>query len=422
MMLSGFPLLLLIGGFAIGYLVLILEFYVKVNKTAVALLLAVFCWSVYFVNSSIPLADNLLVLESHLGEVAGVIFFLIGAMTVVELIDSHRGFKIIENYIQTSSKRQLLWIFSFLTFFLSAVLDNLASTIVVISLLRRVIPEQKERFLPSCMIIIAANAGGAWTPIGDITTTMLWIGGQITTWPIIKALFTPSLVSLLVPLIYFSIREKGRYTRVKDIEGKEEPGARLILFLGVASLVCVPIFTELTGLPPFVGILFGLGVLWLVTDLMHHKFEERRHLRVPFVLTKIDTASVLFFLGILLAMNALDSIGILSGLAGYLNRAVEGVFSLAIILGFVSAFLDNVPLVAALMGMYPITECPIDGRFWHLVAYAAGTGGSILLIGSAAGIAVMGMEKIDFFSYMKRTTIPVIFGFLAGLAAYLLFS
>lgn len=422
MNLAGFPLLLLISGFTIGYLVLILEFYVKINKTAVALMLAAFCWCIYFVNSPSPLVDNLHVLESHLGGVAGVIFFLIGAMTVVELIDSHRGFKIIENYIQTSSKRRLLWIFSFLTFFLSATLDNLASTIVMISLMRRIIPDQKERFLPSCMVIIAANAGGAWTPIGDITTTMLWIGGQITTWAIIKALFTPSLISLLVPLIYFSIREKGRYTRIQDKGSREEPGARLILLLGVASLVCVPLFTELTGLPPFVGILFGLGVLWLVTDLMHHKFEERQHLRIPFVLTKIDTASVLFFLGVLLTMNALDSAGILNAVAGYLNGAVEGVFSLAIILGFVSAFLDNVPLVAALMGMYPIAECPIDSRFWHLVAYAAGTGGSILLIGSAAGIAVMGMEKIDFFSYMRRATIPIILGFLAGIGTYLLFS
>lgn len=415
-----YPLILTV--FGLGYLGIIFEYNIKINKTAVALFLAVLCWLVYFQGSAAPLEQDLKVLGSHLSDVSQIIFFLLGAMTLVELIDSHRGFKIVTDLVRTSSKKKMLWIVTFTTFFLSAVLDNLTTTILMISLLRKMVPTRNERFLLSCIVVVAANAGGAWTPIGDVTTTMLWINGQISTLKVMKALFLPSVISILFPLLLYSFRQKGEYSQPtkEESETTSEPGARLVFFLGIGALIFVPIFKTLTGLPPFMGMLIGLASLWLVTDILHHKHEHRQHLRVPAILTKIDTSSILFFLGILLAINALEVAGILNDLAGWLERAVSNQVLIATLIGFLSAIIDNVPLVAGTMGMYPLSEFPQDASLWHMIAYAAGTGGSMLLIGSSSGVALMGLEKVDFFGYMRKMTIPVLIGYLAGMGVYIL--
>lgn len=414
-----YPLMLIV--FGIGYLAIIFEYNLRVNKTAVALLIAVLCWSIYFAMGSMSVEDDLVVFNEHLSNVSQIIFFLLGAMTLVELIDSHKGFKIVTDIIHTTSKRKMLWIIAFISFFLSAVLDNLTTTILMISLLRKMIPMRSERFSLSCIVVFAANAGGAWTPIGDVTTTMLWINGQLSSLKVIRALFFPSLVSLLVPLFYFSIRQKGEYSQ-PDIEKTEtvpEPGARLVFYLGLGALIFVPIFKTITGLPPFMGVLIGLAVLWLVTDILHHKYEHRQHLRVPTILTKIDTSGVMFFLGILLCINALETAGILKVVAAWLEKEVQNQALIATFIGIFSAIIDNVPLVAGTIGMYPLSEFPMDSSLWHMIAYAAGTGGSMLLIGSSAGVALMGMEKIDFVSYMRKMTLPVFVGYLAGMGVYL---
>lgn len=410
---------LILTVFGLGYGAIILEYAIRINKTAVALLIAVICWAIYFVGNH-PSAS---ILGHYVSDVSQIIFFLLGAMTLVELIDVHRGFKIITDLIQTSSKRKLLWIISGVAFFLSAVLDNLTTTILMISLLRKIVPDRKERFLLSCMVAVAANAGGAWTPIGDVTTTMLWINGQISSIPIMKALFLPSVVSLLVPLLIFTFSLKGRYkTQSLDHREESEPGARLVFYLGVGGLVFVPVFKALTGLPPFMGVLIALGVLWLVTDLLHHKHENRQHLRVPAVLTKVDTSSILFFLGILLCINALEASGLLQEVANWLDRTVKSQTAIATVLGILSSIIDNVPLVAATMGMYPLADYPTDSPLWQMIAYAAGTGGSMLVIGSSSGVAIMGLEKIDFISYFKKMTIPVLIGYLAGMGVYIILS
>jgi len=415
-----YPLILIV--FSLGYVAIILEYNIKINKTAVALLIAVLCWTIYFSFSASPIAEDVKKLGGHLSDVSQIIFFLMGAMTLVELIDSHKGFKIVTDVIRTSSKRKMLWIVSFTAFFLSAVLDNLTTTILMISLLRKMIPTRNERFLLSCIVVASANAGGAWTPIGDVTTTMLWINGQLSTLKVIQALFFPSIISLLLPMSYFSLQQKGEYSLPTDeqFDIVPEPGARLVFFLGIGALMFVPIFKALTGLPPFMGILIGLAVLWLVTDILHHKYEHRQHLRVPTILTKIDTSGVLFFLGILLCINALETAGILKDLAAFLEATIKNKVLIATSIGVISAIIDNVPLVAGTMGMYPLSEFPIDSSLWHMIAYAAGTGGSMLLIGSSSGVALMGLEKIDFFAYMKKMTIPVFIGYLAGMGVYIL--
>ncbi|MBI2742659.1 MAG: sodium:proton antiporter NhaD [Chlamydiales bacterium] len=421
----GIPLGFLVGVFIVGYLLMIFEFYVKVNKTAVSLFLAVACWMIYFTWANGPPNEMLGELTIHVSKASQIIFFLLGAMTLVELVDSHKGFKIITDSIYSPSKRKMLWTVAIFSFFLSSILDNLTTTILMISLLRKMIPRLEERIVPACIIVIAANAGGAWTPIGDITTTMLWIDGQLSSIAVIKALFLPSIISLLVPLAIFSFTEKGKFTKIVEESHKshEEPYGRLIFYLGVCGLIFVPIFKAWTGLPPFMGMLISLAVLWLVTDILHHNHHEKRHhLRVPFILTKIDTSSVLFFLGILLSMNALETAGLLDRLAHYLSGVIQSQATLATLIGIISAFIDNVPLVAATMGMYPLSEFPMDSSLWHMIAYAAGTGGSLLIIGSASGIALMGMEKIHFFTYAKKATIPVLVGYLAGMGCYLLFS
>lgn len=413
---------LLILIFLIGYLAIILEHYIKVNKTAVSLFMAVACWVVYFVNSGEPLKEDLERLGHHVSGISQIIFFLLGAMTIVELIDSHKGFRIITNFITTSSKRKMLWIVSFVTFFLSAILDNLTTTILMVSLLRKLVPDPKEKLLLCCLVVVAANAGGAWTPIGDVTTTMLWIEGQLSSLKVMKALFIPSLISLVVPLLYYHFKTKGRYAPIEKDISKDEPGSQLVFFLGVGGLIFVPIFKALTGLPPFMGVLIGLSILWLVTDGLHFKHESRRHLRVPHIFTKIDMAGVLFFLGILLCVGALETAHILPNLASWLSEKIHNLSIIATLIGLFSAVVDNVPLVAATMGMYPLEQFPMDHPLWHMIAYAAGTGGSILIIGSASGVALMGMEKIDFVTYMKKASLPVFAGFLAGMGVYLIFT
>lgn len=402
--------------FIIGYLAIILEFYIKVNKTAVGIFIAGICWMFYFLADQIPLATNQTNLAHHLSEVSQVIFFLLGAMTIVELIDSHKGFASVIKCIKTRSKRKVMIIISVLAFFLSSILDNLTTTILLISILRKLVPSNKDRLALGCLVVIAANAGGAWTPIGDVTTTMLWIHEKISTVSVIRSLFLPSLACLIVPLICFLIPAKGNYGTICVEKQVKEPGARLVFWLGLASLIAVPVIKWATGLPPYMGVLIGLAILWLVTDVLHFRYEERNHLRVPFILAKVDVSSVLFFLGILLTITALDSIGILTELATWINNLIPNVTAIATLIGLFSSIIDNVPLVAATMGMY---NFPMDHNFWLLTAYTAGTGGSILSIGSAAGVALMGLEKVDFISYMKTTTVPALLGYFAGIGIYL---
>lgn len=410
--------------FIVGYTVIIFEHPFKINKTGVALLTAVLCWAVYFVYSPIPVKDDLATLGKHVGDVAQIIFFLMGAMALVEVIDSHRGFKIITDFVRTRSKFKMLWLIGGVTFFLSAVLDNLTTTILMVSLLRKLVPDFKDRLTLGCLVVIAANAGGAWSPIGDVTTTMLWINGQITTIPVMKSLFIPSIFALLIPLAMFSLKMKGNFQALKskELEKHPEPGARLVFIVGILGLVFVPVFKALTGLPPFMGILIALGVLWIITDILHFKESTRQHLTIPHVLTRIDTSGILFFLGILLTINALETAGILHDLAHWLNTVVSSLPVIAILIGLFSALIDNVPLVAATMGMYTLETHPPDSSLWHMIAYAAGTGGSILIIGSSSGVALMGMEKVDFISYLKKAALPALLGFFGGLGIYLLFS
>lgn len=418
-----FASILILLVFVLGYSCIVFEHTLKVSKSAIGLLIAVFCWVIYLSASGRPLSEDLAELGHHVSSVSQIIFFLMGAMALVELVDSHKGFKIITDAIHTSSRRRLLWTISFISFFLSAVLDNLTTTILMISLLRKLVKEPKERIALSCMVVVAANAGGAWTPIGDVTTTMLWIDGQISTFSVMKSLFVPSFISMLVPLLWFSYSFKGKYANLKEkaLEEKAEPGARLVFYLGIGGLVFVPIFKTLTGLPPFMGILLSLGLLWVVTDLMHNKFVQREHLRVPSILSKIDTSSVLFFLGILLCVDALQTAGLLRTLAVWLDHTIGNLPLIATLIGIFSAIVDNVPLVAATMGMYSLEQYPMDHPFWLMIAYAAGTGGSLLIIGSASGVAMMGMEKMDFVTYMKKATLPVLIGFLLGMGSYLAF-
>ena len=408
--------------FVIGYFFITIEHITHVNKTTVALLMAILCWILQFADHSWSKVQNTGFLGEHLTNISQVVFFLLGALTVVEIINIHKGFRIITDHITARSKRKLLWVLGVFAFFLSAILDNLTTTIVMVSLVRKLIDDPKDRLLIGGGIVIAANAGGAWTPIGDVTTTMLWIGGQVSTLNIIYSLFLPSLACFIVSFLCLSLLLKGTFEESK-LHAQElhvEPMGRFIFFLGTGLLVFVPIFKLLTGLPPFMGILFALGVLWLVTDIVHRKYEEREYLRVPYVLSRIDLSGTLFFLGILLCVDALDSAKILEHLAVWLDKNVGNNYLIAVYIGIASAIVDNVPLVAATMGMYSVTQFPTDSTFWQLIAYCAGTGGSILIIGSAAGVVFMGLEKADFFWYLKRISLPALVGYFAGIGVFLL--
>ncbi len=421
---------LLVLIFVIGYLAIAFEHPVKINKTATALLTGVLCWTVYIV--SVP--DHNLVLgelSHHLASVSEILFFLLGAMTIVELIDAHQGFKLITDRITSRNKVTLLWLIALITFFLSSILDNLTTAIVMVSVLRKLIKEPESRKLFAGVVIIAANAGGAWSPIGDVTTTMLWIGGQITPVNIMKTVFIPSLISLIIPLIYLTFKLKGSVKRdVADEDSQEEAHELIIktqnsvimLLTGLGTLLFVPIFKTITHLPPYMGILLGLGIVWVVSEILHSgKDEEERHpFTVAHALSKIDTSSILFFFGILVAIGALESTHLLSGLAQWMDQTVGNQDVIVVIIGLASAVIDNVPLVAASMGMYDLATFPADSKLWEFMAYCAGTGGSILIIGSAAGVAVMGMEKIDFLWYLRKISFTALIGYFAGVIAYLL--
>ena len=438
--------------FVLGYLCIALEHPLKVDKAASAILTAVLCWTalVLGADSILPtlasaaphgISDEL---RHHLGEIAEILFFLMGAMTIVELIDAHDGFKLITERIRTNKRVPLLWLIGFITFFLSAVLDNLTTTIVMVSLLRKLIAERHERWLYAGLVVIAANAGGAWSPIGDVTTTMLWIGNQISASAIIGTLFLPSLVCLLVPLSLLSLSLRGEFQRPRpkpDQELHRDPTSaferNLVFVLGLGALLFVPVFKTLTHLPQYMGILFGLGVLWVVTEWLHRgkKDEDRHPLSVAGVLRKIDTTSVLFFLGILLAVSSLATAGHLSQIASALKDSLGNVYAINLAIGLLSSLVDNVPLVAGAIKMYPLVNADtlaaagsdsawlsnfvVDGAFWELLAYCAGTGGSCLIIGSAAGVAAMGMEKIDFIWYLKKISGLALLGYLAGAATYI---
>jgi NhaD family Na+/H+ antiporter len=409
--------------FSIGYLLITLEHITHINKTTIALLMAIICWILQFGNhySHVTPQENLLYLNVHIANISQVVFFLLGALSVVELINAHQGFKIISDIIQVQSKHKILWVLGFITFFLSSVLDNLTTTIVMVSLVKKLLHKREDRWLIGGSIVIAANAGGAWTPIGDVTTTMLWIGGQISSGAIIKGLFLPSMVCFVASffIIHWMIKGEKMSGKNPSHQAKIEPMGHWVFFLGIGSLVFVPVFKMLTGLPPFMGILFGLGVLWLFTDVVHDVRKE--YLRVPHVLTKIDLSGVLFFFGILLCINALETAQLLEKLAHWLDRHIGSTTAIATMIGIASAIVDNVPLVAATMGMYSLEQYPQDSAFWQLIAYCAGTGGSMLIIGSAAGVVFMGLEKVDFFWYLKNISFAALVGYFAGIGVFILF-
>lgn len=414
--------------FVIGYAAIALEHNIKINKTASALLTGVILWVVYIVSQS----DTHLVNEEllkHLGDISSILFFLMGAMAIVELIDTYNGFEVITEKIKSTNKKSLLWIIGILTFFLSSVLDNLTTTIVMVSLLRKLIKDHETRLFYVGIVVIAANAGGAWSPIGDVTTTMLWIGGQISAFNIMARLFAPSFISLAIPLGLLSLTMKGNVERpflaTETFQQLSRKQQSIILILGLSMLIMVPIFKTLTHLPPFMGMMLGLGFLWIVTDIMHRKHtedqpENGKGRTLVDVLTRIDLPSILFFLGILLAVASLEVSGILHSLSQFLDEKVGNLNSIVISIGLASAVIDNVPLVAATQGMYSLAQYPMDHYLWEFLAYCAGTGGSILIIGSAAGVAAMGMEKINFFWYVKKISWIALIGYFAGAFFYIL--
>ncbi len=450
--------------FVVGYTAIALEHNIRIDKAASALVTGILCWTVYVLGAmnivdfeAIPQAVmNLFAAEGmvhdehevithyvteyqileHLAEISSILFFLIGAMTIVELIDAHEGFSVITDRIKTRNKVKLLWIVSVITFFLSAALDNLTTTIVMVSLLRKLIQDQHQRWFFAGVIVIAANAGGAWSPIGDVTTTMLWIGGQITTVKIVTGIILPSLVCLIVPLLYLSTRMKGNVVRPRKEASADhylDPTSKFernfVFFAGIVGLLLVPVYKTVTHLPPFMGMMLSLGLLWLLTDLLHR--SKNREFRVKHsvvgVIRKIDTPSVLFFLGILLAVGSLQSAGHLAELAIGLDNSIgtseaQGVYAVSMIIGVLSSIVDNVPLVAASMGMYPLAADGFfmqDGLFWEFLAYCAGTGGSALIIGSAAGVAAMGIENISFGWYLRNISLLALLGYLAGAVVYI---
>jgi NhaD family Na+/H+ antiporter len=405
--------------FALGYLAIIFERPLRLNKAAVALATGAFCWLAYFAGK--PDHFSAVQFAEQLSDIAQIIFFLFAAMIIVELIDSHHGFKIITHIFHTSSRRKMLWFLIVVSFFMSAVLDNLTTMIVMTSLIKKLVENRKDRWLIGSILVIVVNAGGAWTPIGDVTTTLLWINAKITTLETIKWLFFPSVICAVVAGALATFFIKGEQEKIPiELNLPMEPGAKRVFFMGVGSLVMVPVWKALFGLPPFLGALIGVGVLWLTTDILHFRHGESRwHLRVVHVITKIDTAGILFFLGILLAIDALSIAGILRGFAVSLQEAIPQQEWVAVIIGLISSVIDNVPLVAATMSMYDMATHPIDSLLWQMIAYAAGTGGSILIIGSAAGVAFMGMEKVDFIWYLKRISWIALIGYFAGVGVYL---
>ena len=421
--------------FIIGYIFIAVEHNVHINKAASALITGVLCWTIYVVAAASILPGNEAFeasgydfqhfikheLAYSLSHTSEILFFLLGAMTIVELVDIHHGFAVITSKITTRDQRKLMWIICIITFFFSAILDNLTTTIVMVSLLRKLISDRETRIFFVGMVVIAANAGGAWSPMGDVTTTMLWIGGQITPLNIITKLIFPSLVCMLIPLLVLSLRFKGTIDSA-DLEDEEEDRQltkkqrNTVFWCGLGALASVPVFKTVTHLPPYMGMLLGLGFMWVLTELMHRKkiTVNRNHFSVLHALRKVDTASVLFFFGILIAISSLESTGQLTNLARSMETAIGNENVILMSIGLLSAIVDNVPLVAAAMGMYELTVYPTDDYFWEFLAYCAGTGGSALIIGSAAGVAAMGMENINFFWYMKKISLLALIGYFAG--------
>jgi Na+/H+ antiporter NhaD/arsenite permease-like protein len=416
--------------FIVGYVCIAFEHPLKINKTASALITGVICWAIYALSAVFSDTHNsheiVEQLSHHLAPIAEILIFLMGAMTIVELIDTHQGFTIITKRITTRNAVALMWIICFVSFFLSAVLDNLTTTIVMVSLLRKLVQNQQQRLMYVGMVVIAANAGGAWSPIGDVTTTMLWIGGQVSALNIIKTLIIPSLVCLLVPLGIISFRLKGDIEPGETDKAGEEQipvkESNVMFFTGLGGLLFVPVFKTITHLPPYMGMLLSLGFIWVVSEIIHYNKEPED--KSPYsptrALQRIDMPSVLFFLGILLAISSLESLHVLEQLAVFLNTSIGNEDIIVSVIGALSAVIDNVPLVAASMGMYPLDVYPMDHKLWEFMAYASGTGGSMLIIGSAAGVAAMGMEKIDFIWYLKKISWLAFLGYVAGIAAYLL--
>jgi Na+/H+ antiporter NhaD/arsenite permease-like protein len=413
--------------FVLAYAAIALEHPIKINKSATALLGAGLLWTLYAVASGE--ADKVGGgLNDSLMATAQIVFFLMGAMTIVEVVDAHNGFEVITSRIRTTRLSSLMWMIGFVAFFLSAILDNLTTTIVMVSLMKKLLGKREDRLFFAGIIVIAANAGGAWTPIGDVTTTMLWIGGQITAVQIMKGLFVPSFISLLIPLMV-----TARVLGNKPVEApaRADDGQlpdttaferNLMFFLGLGVLVAVPVFKSITHLPPFMGILFGLGMLWMVGDLVHRDQEDdlkKQRLTIARALTRIDMSSIVFFIGILLSVAVLEHTHILSSLAQWLDHTVGRQDIIVMIIGLASAVVDNVPLVAASMGMYDLKQFPADSFLWEFMAYCAGTGGSILIIGSAAGVAAMGLEKIDFVWYVKKISGLALLGYFAGALLYM---
>jgi Na+/H+ antiporter NhaD/arsenite permease-like protein len=405
--------------FILGYIAIALEHFLRINKAATALIVGALCWVwLAYSNTALPVSD---MLQVHLAKCSEILFFLLGAMTIVELIDAYHGFDIIAQKLKTTKTIQLLWLIAGITFFLSAVLDNLTTTIVMISIVRKLIAQNNLRVYFAGIIIIAANAGGAWSPIGDVTTTMLWIGHQLTETAIMKQVFLPAVVALIVPLICssFIIKEAIQVPLDAPQSVQQIVPRKLQLFIlciGLLIFLLVPVFKIVTHLPPYLGILLGLGILWVITEIIHGNKtpQEKEMVSVHYIIQKIDTSSILFFLGILLSIAALESGGYLHALATQLQALIPNANTTVFSLGLLSSVIDNVPLVAAAQGMYPLSQYPTDHFFWHYLAYCTGTGGSILVIGSAAGVAAMGMLPIHFFGYIKRTGILALLGYIAG--------
>ncbi|MBS1741734.1 MAG: sodium:proton antiporter NhaD [Bacteroidetes bacterium] len=409
--------------FVAGYIAIAFEHTFKINKAASALVTGVLCWTIHILqaNDVHAVGENLL---HQAGEIASILFFLLGAMTIVELIDSHEGFDLITEKIKTRSKKQLLFTVAIITFLLSALLDNLTTAIVMTSLCSKLLEKKEDRLWFAGMIVIAANAGGAWSPLGDVTTTMLWIGGQITAINIIKTLILPSIVVCLIPMLIIGHRFRGqKFTMQTDIVSGaiEKKDGKKILYYGVGLLLFVPLFKTVTHLPPFMGMLLALGLIWIITTFIHKDkpAEEAAQLTVANALQKIDTPSILFFLGILLAVSALQEVGVLTQVAEFLSTHLRNNYLIGTALGLLSALVDNVPLVAATQGMYDLNTYPTDHYFWEFIALTTGTGGSAIIIGSAAGVAVMGIEQVNFGWYLKKISWLALIGFAAGIAVYI---
>jgi len=430
--------LMIVTVFIVGYLCIAIESVTRVNKAAIALLMCVSCWTLLMLGPGAyypeVAADDVIhhiaeVIEHHLGDAAGTLFFLMGAMTIVEIVDSNGGFNFVRDTMKTRSKRKLMWRMAFMTFFLSAILDNLTTSIVMIMVLRKLVQAREDRLIYAALVVISANSGGAFSPIGDVTTIMLWIKGVITTQGVLTEIFLPSLVSMLVPAAILSLSLKGKFDKEQnlpkaDVSQFTKAQRDIIFWLGVGGLCFVPVFKTLTHLPPFMGILLVLGLLWTVTEIFHYNTSEDDTMakRVTDLLSRIDLSTIMFFLGILMAVAVLQEVGVLTALGEGLNEAFSGnYYVINGIIGVLSSIVDNVPLVAGCMGMYPVAPegaMAIDGIFWQLLAYCAGVGGSMLIIGSAAGVVVMGLEKITFGWYMKKITWIALVGYLAGVLIY----